>query len=1086
MEELKEVLHKIDKQLKGFQAASVQYVLDQFYKKNRNKVLIADEVGLGKTIIAKGVIAKSIEHRKDPKKPFHVVYICSNQVLAQQNLYKLNPIGKVEKAFDRLVFLANQERPSNNPYLKLSSLTPSTSFQLTNGVGIKEERAMIYLFLLEDSELKLCRGRLKKLMQTTAIGDESWETLVSYKKKHKKILYRPEIASKFIEHLKIVPFAKEDFSRSIQYLGEEPINFLDGLRKLLEKLKQDRKKDPKDFSYEVVRALRVELTHICLDYLDADLFILDEFQRFKSLLDGDDNSEASEIAKAVLRKDEARVLLLSATPFKPFTTQLEQLSGEDHHDEFRKLVEFLGGSKGKKLWRSFKEDQEAFFTILRTPKIALENPELAKSKKNNLEKQFKKFLSRNERLGVAKDYNNMTIDSSKDKMDILESDVASFIAMDHLLQEVEKVNGQSQHRFGSSMEFNKSAPFPLSFLQGYKIKDLLDKVRSEHSIRSILSTNPQAWLKYSDINQYNDLGNNSFPNGKFRLLSNEIFRNKGELLLWVPPTLPFYKSFGVFEKTTEFSKVLVFSSWAMAPRAISTMLSYELERRTVGNKNVLDNQESNETREYYSTPRKPAPLLVYKTTEKKKKTNYMMSNFILTYPSITLAETSLLNDVVNAGSSYTQLKALQQQRIKELFEEFKIQEKYSSFNEREDKSWYWISGPLLDEIRQLNNSALDGYSGSNNEWSEGLNKHIEHLKSELKAVLNGDKKLGRFPQDLFDILANISLSSPAVTALIAFKDHYNSEEYNCEEAFEVSNSFLSMFNKPESICTVRLSIKKYRDYWRKTLFYCAQGNLYAMMDEYIYMLKQSSSIDTPSAASEVFQNVLMVRTSSIGVDLLTESGEYDNFKMRTHFAVSYGDQKMTSEAGNNRMINVRDVFNSPFRPFVLASTSIGQEGLDFHFYCRKIFHWNLPNNAIDLEQREGRINRFKGLVIRKKIIQVLEKKGMLESLKKDPTIWDSIFSLAEILYKDDKTDIKPFWYLDEGESNIERFVPVHRYSKDAHRYEQLKITLALYRLTFGQPRQEELIEAMKTSGLDQEDIKQIRDSLLINLSPIKR
>jgi RecG-like helicase len=62
MEELKEVLHKIDKQLKGFQAASVQYVLDQFYKKNRNKVLIADEVGLGKTIIAKGVIAKSIEH----------------------------------------------------------------------------------------------------------------------------------------------------------------------------------------------------------------------------------------------------------------------------------------------------------------------------------------------------------------------------------------------------------------------------------------------------------------------------------------------------------------------------------------------------------------------------------------------------------------------------------------------------------------------------------------------------------------------------------------------------------------------------------------------------------------------------------------------------------------------------------------------------------------------------------------------------------------------------------------------------------------------------------------------------------------
>jgi hypothetical protein len=853
----------------------------------------------------------------------------------------------------------------------------------------------------------------------------------------------------------------------------------------VEKLKLDKKTNPKNFSYEIVRSLRVVLTHACLDYLDADLFILDEFQRFKRLLDGDDNSEASEIAKVVLRRDEARVLLLSATPFKPFTTQLEQLSGEDHYDEFRKLVEFLGGSKGKKLWSSFKKDQEAFFNILRTPTFALENPEVAKAKKSNLENQFKKFLSRNERLGVAKDYNNMTIDSSKDKMDILGCDVSSFIAMDHLLGDLEEISGESRHRYGSSMEFNKSAPFPLSFLQGYKVKEILDRVRYDKNMQSSISNNHEAWLKYEEVNQYKDLGNGSYPNGKFRLLFNEVFRSKGELLLWIPPTLPFYKPFGVFDKTSKFSKVLVFSSWAMAPRAISTMLSYELERRTIGNKNSVESHEKNETQEYFSSPRKPAPLLVYKTTEKNNKTKYMMSNFILTYPSITLAKNSILNNPSLLNRSYLELKKLQEQKIIQLFEEYKIQEKYSSFNEREDKSWYWISGPLLDELLELNNRALDGYHSSNNEWSEGLNKHNEHLKLELKAILNGEKKLGRFPHDLFDVLANLSLSSPAITALIAFKDHYNSEEYNCQEAFEISNSFLSMFNKPESICAVRLSVKKYRDYWRKTLIYCAQGNLYSMMDEYIYMLKQSNSINTPSYASEMFQNVLTVRTSSIGVDMLTKKGEYDNFKMRTHFAVSYGDQKMTSEAGNNRMINVRDVFNSPFRPFVLASTSIGQEGLDFHFYCRKIFHWNLPHNAIDLEQREGRINRFKGLVIRKKIIELLEKKGMLHSMKKDSTVWDSIFSMAETIYKEDKTDIKPFWYLDEGETNIERFVPVHNYSKDAQRYELLKVTLALYRLTFGQPRQEELIEAMRSSGLEESEINQIRELLLINLSPMK-
>lgn len=46
-------------------------------------------------------------------------------------------------------------------------------------------------------------------------------------------------------------------------------------------------------------------------------------------------------------------------------------------------------------------------------------------------------------------------------------------------------------------------------------------------------------------------------------------------------------------------------------------------------------------------------------------------------------------------------------------------------------------------------------------------------------------------------------------------------------------------------------------------------------------------------------------------------------------------------------------FNSPMRPFVLATTSIGQEGLDFHNYCRVIMHWNLPSNPIDV----GRILR---------------------------------------------------------------------------------------------------------------------------------
>lgn len=201
--------------------------------------------------------------------------------------------------------------------------------------------------------------------------------------------------------------------------------------------------------------------------------------------------------------------------------------------------------------------------------------------------------------------------------------------------------------------------------------------------------------------------------------------------------------------------------------------------------------------------------------------------------------------------------------------------------------------------------------------------------------------------------------------------------------------------------------------------------------------------------------------------------------MRTHFAVNYGTQKISSDSGKDRMVNLRTVFNSPFRPFVLTSTSIGQEGLDFHYYCHKIFHWNLPHNPIDLEQREGRINRYKGLVIRRKIAEQIEASDIEET----DELWKKLFEKAEKLVNDDKSDIKPYWYLDQGKTMINRFVPIHHLNKVNEKYDRLKSTLALYRLTFGQPRQEELVEAIKNSGLSEENIIQIRKDLLINLSP---
>lgn len=197
--------------------------------------------------------------------------------------------------------------------------------------------------------------------------------------------------------------------------------------------------------------------------------------------------------------------------------------------------------------------------------------------------------------------------------------------------------------------------------------------------------------------------------------------------------------------------------------------------------------------------------------------------------------------------------------------------------------------------------------------------------------------------------------------------------------------------------------------------------------------------------------------------------------LRSHFAVAFtkGDGK---EKDADRKKVIRNAFNSPFRPFVLASTSIGQEGLDFHNYCRRIVHWNLPSNPIDLEQREGRINRFECLAIR----QNIAKRYGTVSFKKN--IWKEMFDeAAKVENGGEGSDLIPFWGLTEKEDmvRIERIVPMYPFSRDELAYERLIKILSLYRLTLGQARQEELLEYIFKNCDDLDEMK----NYFINLSP---
>jgi hypothetical protein len=170
-----------------------------------------------------------------------------------------------------------------------------------------------------------------------------------------------------------------------------------------------------------------------------------------------------------------------------------------------------------------------------------------------------------------------------------------------------------------------------------------------------------------------------------------------------------------------------------------------------------------------------------------------------------------------------------------------------------------------------------------------------------------------------------------------------------------------------------------RGYAERVLVYAADAHLQAVMDEYAYLLRYAAQADTVSKAMERLEDVWSLvpgkprangpRGAGNLVTIETEAESHT-----THFALAFGEDvwrgaDLEEEGEKLRKSAVREAFNSPFWPFVLATTSVGQEGLDFHLYCRDVLHWNLPSNPVDLEQREGRVNRRVCLAVRESIAQ---------------------------------------------------------------------------------------------------------------------
>ncbi|MGY4506495.1 hypothetical protein ACVWYH_010477 [Bradyrhizobium sp. GM24.11] len=268
---------------------------------------------------------------------------------------------------------------------------------------------------------------------------------------------------------------------------------------------------------------------------------------------------------------------------------------------------------------------------------------------------------------------------------------------------------------------------------------------------------------------------------------------------------------------------------------------------------------------------------------------------------------------------------------------------------------------------------------------------------------------------------------------------------------------------------------------------CLDGNLEAVLDEHFWMKKQSLPTREHGLARDLHE-ALSVSVGSFSFHSVNPTKQ-PRIHVRCHVAVPFGstddDDRSNTGAPDDRpprSDEIRNAFNSPFWPHVLATTSVGQEGLDFHTWCSRILHWDLCSSPLELEQREGRIQRYAGLAVRRRLARLADGEVRRDAGGKPglASLWNAVEGLANQRYRD-ASGLSPWWVL-QG-AHVSRFVFNLPQSRDLEKFKLLKEQRLIYRLTLGQPNQEDLVEFLAAGG---SALTKVLQPLALDLSAFAR
>lgn len=1045
-------------ELREFQLAAVERIVSRLTDSSGSRrFLLANEVGLGKTLVAKGVIEK-LRRRLGTNGGFTTVYICSNSEIADQNRGKLCD-EKDSAVPGRLTLLALQSQQigqhRKDGQLQVFAFTPGTSLQVEHGTGIARERRLLLYLLFRVWRKRVNRRRWREFLRCSA-GEDRWlkETRFRQLKEEFFRSVAVDLQSRLKDQWESQQVRLLNPETGVEELKSRRLP--DCIDACVESLAGDEHK--RDFSRKnrnrIIGELRKGLARVSLEFLEPQLIILDEFQRFSDILE--ESRDEKSIVGKLFNKRSGAILILSATPYKMYTLAHEN---EDHQQNFLKTLAFLRNERVDSSGLSaIQQNLRAFRDRLALGEWAKGDDTELFALRGRIEDRLKEVMCRTER-------NRYLDDAAKGVAEVTAAGVLP--QKSELVEYVHLRQFLLGHKVGdwNITDFWKSSPSVLSFMDGQY--GLTNRLRRDHLSLPPTVLRPNAELPHL-----------AMDNAKFRLLFEKVF-GKAKVkdiagswkYLWARPTYTYYKD--TFYVDFEPTKYLVFSHWRFVPKAVSVLTSQEALKRI-----------GRVRRRLQSTPLQFREQVAFYP-------------FDPCYPSLALAS------------------CIDQLRLRRKGEELPTEKQLFAAARREIEALLARSGVQPGKVRtaplwkiMARVEARSDFEGQirkgltlvqrrkSGEMSEYLPKHVK----QYLAWMDDDSPLSIAPIWL-NRLTRIALYSPAVAFLRTF---FSVFPQHPEEAWGNVLEFClgplrHYFNK-RLVQTIMRRQGSGSSYTEKILSYCQQAHFQAVLDEYAYLVRHVLQQDDAEDFLDHIGRAMGMWSGSPGVNERTRLGHISRRPrpQSAHFALAFGDdvsnESMEAD-GKARKSAVREAFNSPFWPFVLATTSVGQEGLDFHLYCRDIIHWNLPSNPVDLEQREGRINRYDGLSIRRNIGSDFPLGTVRPETGEN--LWESLFRvLAEKSHENGrfKHGLFPHWiYQSQGgdradiadQSIIRRHLLFYAGSRDRQHYVELKKALALYRLVFGQPRQQDILEQVFAQGLTQ-DPNELSRSLakyMINLQP---